>query len=108
MDATDGVPIPAGEFRSLVAGYLDRAADCELTVEDCITMARLWNTIESAQLAGDDELYRRYHSVFFPSRIDRVAKCLNALPTKGMALYSKEHDLYIGGPPHPRSRYSVR
>jgi hypothetical protein len=70
-------------------------------------MARLWNTIQFQRLAGGDDLYARYAAAFFPSQIATIERRLHATPTKGMALYSREHDLYVGGTPHPNSQFRL-
>ena len=101
-----GIPITQAELRRAVTDYLDRMTkDAALTTDDYVTMVRLWNTIEFCRLAGEDELYRRYRETFFPGFVERASKALNALPTKGMALYSREHDLFLGGKPHANSQY---
>ena len=103
-----GLPIGTEEFRGLVTDYLSRMESAnEMTTEDYITMIRLWNTIEFCQLAPTDSLYHRYYAAFFPAYVERISKNLNAQPTKGMALYSKEYDIYLGGKPHPRSQYKL-
>jgi hypothetical protein len=113
MDRSDetalGIPIGAAEFRTLVDDYFERMkSGADLTVEDYLTMTRLWNTIELRRLKQGDESMRLYAEEFFPRYVPRVAKALGAVQTKGMALYSKEHDVYIGGPAHANSQYSLR
>jgi len=104
-----GIPINEEDFRSLVAKYLERMnAGGEMDAEDYVTMARLWNTIEFSHLNQTDDLYQEYYRVFFPGYVERVSERLDAIPTKGMALYSKEYDLYLGGQPHANSQYAIR
>ena len=101
-----GIPITRAELGRAVTAYQDRMTnDAALTTEDYATMVRLWNTIEFCRLAGEDEIYRRYRETFFPAFVERASKALNAQPTKGMALYSREHDLFLGGKPHGNSQY---
>jgi hypothetical protein len=103
-----GIPMSMESFRALVADYTDRMeAGRAMTTDDYITMTRLWNTVEFRRLSEKDSLFHRYAAAFFPAYVERVAKGLNALPTKGMALYSKEHDLFLGGKPHPKSQYKL-
>jgi hypothetical protein len=103
-----GFPISTEEFRTLVSDYLRRMeSGYEMTTEDYVTMIRLWNTIEFRRLGPRDSLFHRYAVAFFPAYVERISKSLNAQPTKGMALYSKEHDIYLGGKPHPRSQYKL-
>lgn len=95
-------------FRALVADFLGRMdRGEELTDDDYVTMVRLFNTIESERLAARSELFARYAAAFFPAQVEAASRRLAAVPTKGMALYSAKHDLYIGGPPHPHSRYQI-
>jgi len=79
----------------------------EMTKEDYVTMIRLWNTIEFRRLGPKDPLFHRYAAAFFPGYVERISKSLNAQPTKGMALYSKEYDIYLGGKPYPTSQYRL-
>ena len=103
-----GIPIAAERFRSLVAEYVKQMdSDKEMSPEDYVTMTRLWNTIELHQLGRSDALFRRYSDAFFPAYVERVSKGLNAYPTKGMALYSKEYDIFLGGKPHARSQFKL-
>lgn len=110
MDLPDiGIPISTDGFRALVTDYLGRMqSGSALSADDYVTMTRLWNTIEFRRLAPTDEIYRRYAAAFFPSFAERVSTILNATVTKGMALYSKDHDLYLGGTPHARSQYRLQ
>jgi hypothetical protein len=107
-DMTPGVAISSAEFRRLVVKYVLKMESGEpMASDDYITMARLWNTIERDQLVHADELFRRYHASFFPGFVAAFEKALGAIPTKGMALYSKKHDLYLGGKPHANSAYRI-
>ena len=40
-------------------------------------------------------------------RCENVTHALGMELSKGMALYSKERDLYLGGAPHANSMYDV-
>jgi hypothetical protein len=96
------------DFHDLVADYLDRMdRGTSFSTEDYITMIKLFNTIGADRLAVDDPLFARYVAAFFPSQVEPAAQRLGAVATKGMALYSREHDLYIGGPAHAPSRYLI-
>jgi hypothetical protein len=107
--ATDmGLPISTEQFRALVTEYMSRMEQGnEMSTEDCLTMVKLWNTIQFRGLGPRDPLFHRYSAVLFPAYIERISKSLNAQATKGMALYSKEFDIYIGGKPHPHSQYKL-
>jgi hypothetical protein len=108
-DAEDnGISISAERFHALATAYLARmVANEEMSPEDYITMTRLWNTIQHRGLIEHDELFGRYSAAFFPGYVERVSRSLNAYPTKGMALYSKEYDLFLGGKPHTHSLYKL-
>jgi hypothetical protein len=104
-----GIPVEMKRFRALAAEYLARMeSGVELSTEDYVTMARLWNTILFRHLDQDNELFRRYNTAFFPHYIERIANSLDAMVSKGMSYYSKTYDLYIGGKPHPNSIYRLK
>ncbi len=113
-----GIPIGLEAFRASTQDYLDRIRHSahrkqdelkqdDFTHDDYVAMVRLWNTIDLGNMAKIDAVYRDYASAFFPGMVERATHALNALPTKGMALYSKQHDLYIGGKPHANSQYRL-
>jgi hypothetical protein len=103
-----GPVIDLSGFRALVVDYLSRMdAGQELSAADYHTIIRLWNTIESERLGDRDPLFERFTSTFFPAYVERAAQCLGAYPTKGMALYSKEYDVYLGSVSHAPSRYRI-
>lgn len=110
MDNDDiGIPMDTETFHSLVRQYLDHIlANDELDTDDFVTMTRLWNTISVNYLEESDPLYGDFATAFFPDYVRRASHALGALPTKGMALYAKEYDLFIGGPPHENSQYQLR
>jgi hypothetical protein len=91
-----------------VEDYLRRMqSGASFAVDDYITMSRLFNTIGADRLGEADPLFARYSEAFFPAQVEPAARELGAVPTKGMALYSARHDLYIGGPAHAPSRYRI-
>jgi hypothetical protein len=103
-----GIPIDADRFRILVTEYLQRMdANEDMDVKDYITLTRIWNTILFNSLGQKDELFNCYSTVYYPKYMERISRSLGALPTKGMALYSKEYDLFIGGKPHFHSMYKL-
>lgn len=108
-DEAIGIPIERDEFRALVDGYAQRleADDGSLGPEDYVTMIRLWNTIEFGRLRQEDPLFGRFAAAFFPATVQRATEVLGATPTKGMALYARAHDVYLGGRPHANSQYRV-
>lgn len=103
-----GVPIEKNAFRALVTDYLGRMESAApMATDDYVTMTRLWNTIEFRRLGPTDPLFQRYAAAFFPGYVERISKSLDAQPTKGMALYSKKYDLFIGGRPHAGSQFKL-
>lgn len=101
-----GIPIERSCMRAMAERYLERMLrDDAFADDDYVAMVRLWNTIDLYALADADALYRRYADAFFPGTVERASNALDALPTKGMALYSSAYDLYIGGKPHANSQY---
>src|SRR5262245_9803931 len=104
-----GIPIGTTEFRRLVEQYLARMeAGDQMSADDYVTMTRLWNTIEHDRLVERDEIFQRYYATFFPAYVARVERALGAITTKGMALYSRDYDLYLGGKPHANSLYRIQ
>ena len=78
-----------------------------MTAEDYVTLIRLWNTIDLRRLSQQDSLYHDFAKAFYPAYAERIVKHLHAIPSKGMALYSKEYDIYLGGKPHANSQYRL-
>jgi len=107
-DSEIGIPLDSETFHALVVRYLDkiRSGD-ELDVEDIVTMTRLWNTMAWSGIDKTDEIYSDYNREFFPDYVRKASTMLGALPSKGMALYAKEYDLFIGGKPHANSQYRL-
>jgi hypothetical protein len=107
-EAEIGIAASADEFRRLVEHYLARMDDgSDMSNDDYVTMTRLFNTIEHGRLAERDDTFRRYRAAFFPNYVARIERALGATPTKGMALYTKAYDLYLGGKPHANSMYRI-
>lgn len=103
-----GIPMHMDRFRTLVSDYLQRMdANEDMDVEVYITLTRIWNTILFNGLGQEDELFNRYSTISYPKYMERISISLGAHPTKGMALYSQEYDLYIGGTPHSNSQYKL-
>lgn len=104
-----GIPIDRERLLTLADEYLQRIeSDAgSLTAEDYVTMVRLWNTIERGHLQGEDPVFERYAAAFFPGQVARATEMLGFTPTKGMALHSAEHDVYLGGKPHANSQFRV-
>ena len=78
-----------------------------MNIDDAIDMVRLFNTISHNEDLQKNENNKSYLKLFFGHYSEASAKLLKALPTKGMAYYSKDFDIYIGGPPHSNSMYNI-
>jgi hypothetical protein len=106
----DGVPITRTEFDEQLDRYLAALddPDAELSDDDYVAITRLWNTLQHRRPAGDDERMAAFEDRVFPSEVQNVKQALGMELSKGMALYSQEHDLYLGGAPHANSMYAVQ
>lgn len=102
------MPIEAERFHALAAEYLARMRSEDAFDDgDYLAMIRLWNTIEFDGLGRSDPQLADYASAFFPAHVQGATTALAMTPTKGMALHSAQHDVYIGGKPHANSRFHV-
>lgn len=104
-----GVPITQAEFDAQLDHYLAVLDDPDATLsdEDYVAITRLWNTIQHRRPAGDSERTAAFEARFFPGEVENVTHALGMELSKGMALYSQERDLYLGGAPHANSMYDV-
>lgn len=94
-----------GNIERLLAGQNTRRRS-SISIPDAIDAVRVWNTIEHHGLSHENELHHRFTETFVGGLLEEVANVLGAVPTKGMALYSEQHDIMIGGSaPHPNSIY---
>ena len=107
--SSGGVPITQAEFDAQLEHYLDALEyqDTTLSDEDYVAITRLWNTIQHRRPTGDEERIAAFESRFFPGEVETVTKALGMQLSKGMALYSPERDLYLGGAPHANSMYDI-
>ena len=106
----DGVPITRAEFDEQLDRYVAALddPDAELSDDDYVAITRLWNTIQHGPPAGDEERMAAFQARVFPAEVQTVTQALGMELSKGMALYSAEHDLYLGGAPHANSMYAVQ
>jgi hypothetical protein len=81
--------------------------DSSFSVPEFIQLAKIWNTIPLFGLEQKDDSFKTFNKLFFPKYVNEAASHLGALPDKGMSLYSKKYDLYIGGRPHENSHYKI-
>ena len=107
---SDGVPITQAEFDSQLDRYLAALddPDAELSDDDYVAITRLWNTIQHRPPSGDEEKMAAFQARVFPAEVQTVTETLGMELSKGMALYSADRDLYLGGPPHANSMYAVQ
>ena len=73
--------------------------------DECVTMVRMFNTIEMLPSDSMPEALQRFRGIFWQEYLTQCVDQLGAKLTKGMGYYSKSHDLYIGGPDHRPSRF---
>jgi hypothetical protein len=106
----DGVPITQAEFDTQLEHYLAALDDPDATLsdDDYVAITRLWNTIQLRRPAGDGERMAAFAARVYPGEVPAVTKALGLQVSKGMALYSRERDLYLGGAPHANSMYDVQ
>ncbi len=106
----DAVPITQAEFDSQLDHYLAALDDPDATLsdDDYVAITRLWNTIQHRRPAGDEERIAAFESRFYPGEVETVTNALGMQLSKGMALYSADRDLYLGGAPHANSMYDVQ
>ena len=96
------------EFNKKIADRIDfMQQEKAMTVQDAVDMVRLSNTISFDVKLQQNESCILYEKLFFEKYMEKAVEILNALPSIGMAYYSKNHDLYIGGIPHLNSKYHI-
>jgi len=107
---SDGVPITQAEFNTQLDRYLAELddTDAELSDDDYVAITRLWNTIQHGPPPGDEEKMAAFQARVFPAEVQTVTQALGMELSKGMALYSADRDLYLGGAPHANSMYDVQ
>jgi hypothetical protein len=103
------MPITQDDFDAQLDRYLAALEDedAALTADDYVALVRLWNTIQWQRPSASEDRIAAFEARFFPDEVAAVTNALDMTPTKGMALYSRERDLYLGGEPHANSMYEV-
>lgn len=106
---SDGVPITQREFDAQLERYSEAldGGGAALTADDYVAMVRLWNTIRWRPPPAGEDLTAAFEARFFPREVATVTSVLDLTPSKGLSLYSRERDLYLGGPPHANSVYEI-
>lgn len=95
-------------FFNLTQEYVSKIEENrDLQISDYVNLVRIWNTIDVYKLENRDSLFKKFNQLFFPRLVESSAQALEALPDKGMAYYSKKHDLYIGGKQHRNSHFTL-
>jgi len=103
---TIGIKVTQKTFDSLVTASLGRMhLAANLTVDNCIVLVRLYNTISLHQYQSEQalELVRLYGDAI----IDRSVEILGMREARPGKLYSPAHDVYFGGLPHENSLYAI-
>ena len=95
-------------FIDLTKQYLvEMKAHRTMSTDECITMVRLYNTIGYCFSDSSDATLKSFMDVYWNNYLQQCVSQLNAKLSKGMGFYSKEHNLYIGGPDDIGSRFVV-
>jgi hypothetical protein len=99
-DTTVGIPITKAKFQNKVGKYLVLMSDwTKFTPEDYVEMVKLFNTIGDSNLIKKD-YYRMYYQVFLVMYLKDVGKTLDTHLMKGMSMYSKKYNIWIGDRPY--------
>lgn len=94
-----GIPISKTEFDQKVSDYLDRMMNgSKFNTKEYIDMVRVYNTI-GWSFSTPANQYRLFYDAFLVVYTRPAAKRLQAGLSKGMSLYSKKYNLYIGDGP---------
>jgi hypothetical protein len=98
-DLTVGIPITKTEFDRKVSNYVKLMSDwTNFKPEDYADMVRLFNTIGDSNLKNIG-FYRMYYEVFLVMYNKPAGLALNAKLMKGMSMYSKKFNIWIGDRP---------
>ena len=68
---------------------------------------RFYNSLTHDVVLPRNSNLKIYTQLFFEKYSEQAVQKLKGVLTKGMAYYSKEYDLYIGGPRHTNSQYYI-
>lgn len=107
-DTTVGIPITKVEFDNKVSNYIKQMSDwAKFTPSDYVEMVRIFNTIGDSHLIKID-YYRMYYHVFMVMYIKIAGKTLDTKMMKGLSLYSKKYNLWIGDRPFGNNNSEFR
>lgn len=103
-----GIEIQRQAFDSLVLDHINRmkAGNTPFSGTGFILPVKIWNTINAAELYDKAGPYKEFYDLFYPDLFKLAAAELDAGLTKGMAFYSEEHDLWLGGKLNGNSYFS--
>src|SRR2546423_12633228 len=92
-----GIKIQKQAFDSLINNYIDKikTGNIFFSKNDYVILVRVWNTITDQQLQDKSKHYLEFYNLFYPEIFKTAGRELHADLTKGMALYSKEYDLWF-------------
>lgn len=110
MEEKKGIDMGRQAFDSLVIEYIGKmkAGGDRFSGNDFITPVRIWNTVNAAGLYDKPGPYKEFYDLFYPDLFRLAASELNTVLTKGMAFYSREHDLWLGGKLNANSYFSLK
>jgi len=104
-----GIPIKKIDFDRKVGEYLQKmSAWTKFNTGDYIEMVKIYNTI-GGDLPIKNDFYKMYYTVFLVMYSKLAAKDLDAGLSKGMAMYSKKYNLWLGDVPlgNDSSRFKI-
>ena len=100
-----GIKISKVEFEEYINEYTKVDSVYIFELDDYIRMVRMVNTISKKMIVCD--LCYSFNQIFYEKYADYIIIKLNLILHKGGALYSREHNLFLGGKPHENSQFFV-
>jgi hypothetical protein len=71
----------------------------EMSVLQVIKIVKVYNTLHLSEIANDEKyskLATEFKETFQKEYLNKIVKTLDCSYGKGMTIYSKKHDLYVG------------
>ncbi len=94
------------EFRRRIADYVERIhRNDDLTLDDHLEIARLWNTLGNDERLRRDPVSTRFFELVRDDVTPRMIDALQMETGRGYALHSTTHDMVLGGVLDERHRY---